>query len=312
MLQALLDGGDVLRVQGYLSFLPAGVERQIAAGAHAGSVGSGAPFPPPFEEAWALPMVTVEGIFRGRLQVQAVEAAHAPGDPARRAEAAGQPWQETALEAAAADRGGSKLFLCGKGLDDRALRRQLARTASLGFGAEPVCDLEDLAPAAAQALAKVDEAVATALQAGLSESLSAPGSCRSGATAGRPCLDTPGQRLARERAAAEAFGQRLAEALQEALPPSVAAEGMGEPLEAPVHWRRGRGPAQAAVLRWAAGVLSLRAVPAPAPLAVAQRPEASAALRLCVDTARAGETAGAREEQHPLEVLVVGTEVFCR
>ncbi|CAJ1440610.1 unnamed protein product [Effrenium voratum] len=143
MLQMLLDSGEAYRIQGYLAFLPEHCER-------------GDEFPPPVERLWALPMVVVEGFFRGRLEISPVTRAAADS-----AVAPAQPVQESAFDAAATDRGGCKVFLCGRNLEEPQLRAQLRRIAAPGFGG-PVCNLEEW-PEAAQALNLRDQKVKAAL-----------------------------------------------------------------------------------------------------------------------------------------------------
>ncbi|CAE8648528.1 unnamed protein product, partial [Polarella glacialis] len=133
----------------------------------------------------------------------AVEVA---GATAHATEVSETPWQETAVAAAAADRGACKVFVCGHGLDERALRSQLARSIASGFEG-PVCDLEKLEqPSVIQALDRIDEYVRQSIQDGLgglvAGSSGAPRS--SGAAA--------------ERRAAEVFAERFAAALEAGTP----------------------------------------------------------------------------------------------
>ncbi|CAJ1448830.1 unnamed protein product [Effrenium voratum] len=179
MLQMLLDSGEAYRIQGYLAFLPEHCER-------------GDEFPPPVERLWALPMVVVEGFFRGRLEISPVTRAAADS-----AVAPAQPVQESAFDAAATDRGGCKVFLCGRNLEEPQLRAQLRRIAAPGFGG-PVCNLEEW-PEAAQALNLRDQKVKAAL-------------------AIEPFDASVGQ----GREAAEAFAAKLAGALNLDLPAPLA------------------------------------------------------------------------------------------
>eukprot|EP00439_Symbiodinium_sp_Y106_P024130 s4981_g2.t4 len=97
MLQLLLDSGQAYRIQGYLSFLPKDLEPSLRT-----EQASASSFAPPLERLWALPMVVVEGIYRGQLQIRAVTSVAAPGSALEAAERSNTPWQETAFDAAAA------------------------------------------------------------------------------------------------------------------------------------------------------------------------------------------------------------------
>eukprot|EP00928_Gymnodinium_smaydae_P016889 TRINITY_DN16402_c0_g1_i1.p1 TRINITY_DN16402_c0_g1~~TRINITY_DN16402_c0_g1_i1.p1 ORF type:complete len:484 (+),score=43.06 TRINITY_DN16402_c0_g1_i1:74-1525(+) len=135
LIQLWLDCGDAVRVQGYVSFRPDsgnGVSDDVAIAF------------PQIECMQALPKVTVDGVHKGRVRARAVEVAMPSGTCVDQAESAGLPWQETAEESGASDFGGCKVFVCGHGLDEREMRRQLAATASDGYHG-PLCDLEGIA-----------------------------------------------------------------------------------------------------------------------------------------------------------------------
>ena len=59
-----LYDGQAYRIQGYISFLP---EKR--------STSRGDVYPPPPERLWAMPMVVVQGYYRGRLEVAEVSRA---------------------------------------------------------------------------------------------------------------------------------------------------------------------------------------------------------------------------------------------
>eukprot|EP00927_Polykrikos_kofoidii_P055969 TRINITY_DN50153_c0_g1_i1.p1 TRINITY_DN50153_c0_g1~~TRINITY_DN50153_c0_g1_i1.p1 ORF type:complete len:633 (+),score=98.81 TRINITY_DN50153_c0_g1_i1:89-1987(+) len=314
MLQMLLDCGDALRIQGYLSFWPLALETRLrpeaAAAAQAANIEKRREFPS-LENTRGLPMVTVEGTYRGGpLRVRAVTSSALLGAAAEKAEVAGRSWQETAADAAAADRGACKIFVCGHGLDERALRMQLARTASLGFQG-PICDLRRLFP----------QAVAAAVDGGPLE-FTVP-ACEEGET-GR----TTGS-MAQERAAAEAFAAKFTAALRTELQSTAISEShvtcsfdvtVSIP---PLQGCRGGGDREA-TLRWDGRLVELEARPASssAPALLTGSP-----LRLCVggDSVGGGSLVGLTSglsEKSPgsgvlpastlLDVIVVGSEVFVR
>lgn len=334
MLQALLDGGDALRIQGYLSFLPTALEAHTRVeakdGSDIGSERSACSFPPAVERLWAMPMVTVEGHYRSRLRVRAICSAEASGATSQAAESAGLPWQDHAAQAGAGDRGACKVFICGKNVDDHTLKAQLGTTAGLGFQG-PLCDLEQLTPKAVQAMALLSSAVAEALDkgagraAGISSSIAASSSGDSTAAQDQvlgergdsvwqvPCI-------AQERAKAESFSQVLGASLRAAL---ASRQGGGEgaadtshaeaaTLEVALRLPARRGCAeQAATLRWAAGTVSVRRIPATAAPLGSLSMDPRAGLRFCVQgTGRQSDQL--QEKENDLEVLVVGSQVYAR
>ncbi|CAE8590128.1 unnamed protein product [Polarella glacialis] len=285
-LQAMLDCGDAYRIQGYLAFLPTNLEPELGEGSRRGEgpLTSGSAFPPLFARAWALPMVVVEGMYRGILKVHAVEAVEVAGATAHATEVSETPWQETAVAAAAADRGACKVFVCGHGLDERALRSQLARSIASGFEG-PVCDLEKLEqPFVIQALDRIDEYVRQSIQDGLgglvAGSSGAPRS--SGAAA--------------ERRAAEVFAERFAAALEAGTPQEAPHLALSAAARVPPS--RSRSVVQAAEVTLDRNIVSVafqeKSPLSPGPL--------GQSLRLCVS--------GAPPQPHEaLEVLMVGSEV---
>jgi len=197
LMQLWLDCGDVIRIQGYLSFVPADGEPRL----HDRSASKAATLLP-LEHTVALPKVTVDGVYRGRLRVRAVEAAVAPGAMLACAEADARPWQETATESAAGDFGGCKIFVCGRGLDERGLYNELESATDAGYGR--VGDLE-----LQEASARLDVAVNAAVEAGLGDQLNFQSEAAKAPRDGD---------LRTERAAAEKFSRLFAAALRSALP----------------------------------------------------------------------------------------------
>lgn len=293
MLQALLDTGDAFRVQGYLSYLPSTADPS---------------YPPPLERCWALPMVVVDGEYRGRLRVRGVELV-LPPNFARSNEGCSTPWQETAFSAAAMDRGACKVFVCGRNIDEAVLRAQFVRTACCGFHG-PVCDIDQIFPAAARECEALGAAVAAAMDGGLDVDLDAPthpSADGGGGAQDAASLLTPSRSFAEELRRAEAFSGALAAALRRRIGDVAAlraAPARSEALEAsvgvPAH--PPGGPSERAVLCWASGEVSLRP-PASDP-AAGLRPtfgEAGPLVRL-PGTASAGT----------LQVHVAGRHVFWR
>lgn len=307
MLQALLDGGEALRVQGYLSFLPSDIEPPLKGEASAAGAGMSA-FPPPPERLWGLPMVTIEGIYRGQLCIRALNTVAEAGLTAQQADESGRPWQETAAQAGAGDRGACKVFVCGRGLDEHALRMQLARTLGLGFQG-PLCDLESLWPVAGHVL----EELGTSAMA-VFKTMAPLGAAAGGGPAGRQ-VGAPA--LAEERSSAEAFARTLVAALCAQAVPIAAPGAARQALEARISLPSAQGrPPEAATLRWQNGAVSVRHVPrALAPLGRRDHLTSGADLRVCVEAAKeAGSCRGEQEAEvhEELQVLVVGTVVYGR
>jgi len=293
MLQALLDGGDAVRIQGYLSFLPARLEPAIAsnsAGVPTDDLGLSA-FPTSLERSVALPMLAVDGSYRGRLKVRSIESAGVSGQAAERAEISERPWQETSAQAGAEDPGGCKIFICGTMLDEQSLRGQLARTAAIGFQG-PLCDLTSLSTSAAQALARREDAVAASLRSVVSAAASGvDGAQISPRRAEAQGIEPYGLDYAEERARAEAYGASLAQSLQAALaplPPAAAAAAAvvaSLAFEMRVQMPGSRGqPAEMVTLRWEHDQVSAWRAP--------EDPQSGDPRRL--------------------QALVVGSQIFCR
>lgn len=271
-LQLLLDSGEAFRVQGYISFWP----REVAQASKAAAF-------PELSSRWGLPMVVVDGVFRSRLEVRAVEDVAASNAAAESADAAGRPWQDTADHTAAADRGASKVFICGRGLDEQAVRAQFSSFAvPLGRGFRgPVCNLEVAWPMAAQALARLDEtASARVASGGVATRLAGDGAAPSAPSAGRRDAEAA-------RSAAEHFGRRLCAALA----PDTDGAKPAQPEQLPevvAHLPpASRERSIEVALRWDGSLVTARR-----------------ALPCGVQ----GEVADTSE---PLELLVIGTEVYC-
>eukprot|EP00929_Paragymnodinium_shiwhaense_P103757 TRINITY_DN67481_c0_g1_i1.p1 TRINITY_DN67481_c0_g1~~TRINITY_DN67481_c0_g1_i1.p1 ORF type:complete len:596 (+),score=177.85 TRINITY_DN67481_c0_g1_i1:88-1788(+) len=330
VMQLLLDCGEVLRIQGYFSFLPQHAEQGPERRQEQGQNVRCALFPC-LQSTWALPMVMVEGVFKGKLKVMAIEEAVASGAAARDAEAKNLQWQETALEAAAGDRGATKLFLCGRRLDEKAIKQQLLQAASAGFSG-PLCNLTQLFPEAMKAAARLDgrtEKLMEAAGTGGLEALRA----RPRRPDAVPVADLESVR--QERLVAEDFAASFSKALAAVdatcekteevvscqadieLPPAVA--------------RRLGGSAKTACLKWDGTGVSLSAqqqlastaAAAAASAASIQAPvqlgNTSGGMRFCAPAATAkaaapgpGDDYAAGVQVTNFEVLVLGDGVYCR
>lgn len=302
ILQALLDTGEAMRIQGYLAFLPKKLEPRLG---RIGGIAASSAALPCLERSWALPRVTVEGVFRGKLQVRAVEAVSAPGVIAKEADIARRPWQETALEAATADPGVCRVFVCGRGVHERTLQAQLARTLSMGFQG-PVCDLEAATPIVRQACAMLDKAVVAALE-------KCAVSCDIAPTA-------PTRTLGEERAAAEAFAESLCSFIECEVSEDTACIAGLQAFEIPAQVPSSGGQlAEMAIVRWSQSKLSVHRAPhvvSPFGICSAEGQDLSgntnSKLRFCAVNTFAEHPSSSERASDALEVLVVGTQVYCR
>eukprot|EP00435_Cladocopium_sp_Y103_P020131 s1364_g4.t3 len=265
MLQLLLDSGEAYRIQGYVSFLPQDLEP-----GHRPILGSDA-FPPPLERLWAMPMVVVEGYYRGPLKLSPVlrAAAELAGSTGSQG-----PWQETAFDSAAADRGGCKIFLCGPQLDEAQLKVQLKQCVAPSF--ELVCNLEDSLPEAAQAMDRLEKQVTAAMQS----------------------ISKEVNQDAGVRPSAEAFAQLLAAELAGAVDPVDSGPNQfpTTPHRFPARLRpqRGRRLSEAVEVHWENGVVSVTACCGEASL-------------------KDGSGYGVRFVNGPTyETLVLGSDIYCR
>ncbi|CAE7832032.1 unnamed protein product [Symbiodinium sp. CCMP2592] len=284
MLQLLLDSGQAYRIQGYLSFLPKELEPSLRT-----EQASASSFPPPLERLWALPMVVVEGIYRGQLRIRAVTTVAAPGSALEAAERSNTPWQETAFDAAAADRGGCKIFLCGAALDETTLRAQLQQCAQHGFDG-PVCNLSEAWPDAARAIDDIEQSVAAALRRGVG-----PLDWQGRSASAAPTGDS--------RSLAEVFAVRYARSLHAARAERPEISG-SEPRELRCmgHRRPGRRcqASEAVEVSWNRATGKTKVLAAGSMPVVAQDQTGYGGLRFCTASASSYHT------------LVLGSEVFCK
>ncbi|CAE6967475.1 unnamed protein product [Symbiodinium natans] len=283
MLQLLLDSGQAYRIQGYLSFLP----KDLEAASGGDPQVSASTFPPPLRRLWALPMVVVQGLYRGQLSIRAVTSVSAPGSALETAEKSGIPWQETAFDSAAADRGGCKIFICGATLDETALKAQMQHCAQHGFEG-PVCNLEEAWPEAARAMDAMEQSVAALIRRGIGP------------------LDVRDSDSSDSRSVAEAFAAGLALALDVAPPSRTKEAELRECRELRCSGRRRPGRrsqvTEAVEVSWKqdTGDISVFAAGS-VPVVMQDLMGYGSGLRYCTSSACS-----------PYIPLVVGSEVFCK